>query len=156
MHMGKPDIFIKKIYNYLSVGGTIFIQDEDDGFNISYPRNKLIEDCKIIYEDSIESGDRNMGRKIPKLLTDNKFTNIQLYSSMVSSLDFNGEDKEILWDIYYNSDLWVVDGPQYFMKKSAYAAFERYKKKHSILKQMYLNGDFFITLGILFFSAQKL
>jgi len=96
-----------------------------------------------------------MGRKIPKLLTDSGFTNISLLSSTVSSLDFEGEMKEILWDIYYNSDFWVTDNPSFFSNIEAYNAYERYKENHSKLKEQYMKGDFFVTLGILFFSAQK-
>ncbi len=155
MHMNKPGDFLKKIYNYLSPGGTIFIQDEDDGFNVSYPNNKLIDSCRDIWKYSKESGDRHMGRKIPKLLTDSGFTNISLLSSTVSSLDFEGEMKEILWDIYYNSDFWVTDNPSFFSNIEAYNAYERYKENHSKLKEQYMKGDFFVTLGILFFSAQK-
>ena len=155
MHTKNPGNLIKKIYTYLLPGGTIFIQDEDDGFNVSYPKNKFIESCNYIWKHSIESGDRSMGRKIPKLLTDSGFINIHLLSSTVSSLDFNGETKEILWDIYYNSDFWVTDSQLFFDTTDAYDTYKKYKEHHAKLKEQYLRGDFFITLGILFFSAQK-
>lgn len=143
------------MYKYLSPEGTIFIQDEDDGFNISYPNNKQIDNCNIIWKHSLESGDRNMGRKIPKMLTDSGLTNIHLHSSTISSLDFNGQFKEVMWDIYYNPDLWVTDDPSYFDDIEAYKKLVRYKKCHASLKKRYLNGEFFITLGYLFFSARK-
>ena len=155
LHINKPDALLKKLYKYLSPEGTIFIQDEDDGYNISYPHNKLIESCNIIWKHSLESGDRTMGRKIPKLLTDCGFTNIHLLSSTISSLDFNGEFKEVLWDIYYNSDLWVTNSPAFFDNIDAYKALKRYQENHAKLKQQYLNGEFFVTLGYLFFSAKK-
>ncbi len=155
MHLKNPDFLLRKIYNYLSPGGYLFIQDEDDGFNVSHPQNQLIESCKFIWKHSVESGDRSMGRKIPKLLTDSGYINIHLLSSTISSLDFNGETKETLWDIYYNSDFWVTDNPSFFDNIEAYEKYKKYKDNHAKLKEKYLKGDFFITLGILFFSAQK-
>ncbi len=155
MHTSNPGEIIKKLYKYISPKGTIFIQDEDDGLNISYPNNKLLESCRLIWKHSKESGDRSMGRKIPKFLTDSGFTDIHLLSSSISSLDFDGETKEELWDIYYNSDLWVTDSPYYFDSIEAYNACMKYKENHAKLKEEYLNGGFFITLGILFFSARK-
>lgn len=156
MHMGNPEKFLKKIYKYVSIGGSIFIQDEDDGFNVIYPHNLFIEGyASSIWKHSKESGDREMGRKIPKLLTDANFTNIKLLTTNISSLDFDGEMKEHLWDMYYNSDLWVVDDSSYFDNKDAYNAYLKYKRKHAELKQRYMNGEFFISIGFVLLSAKK-
>lgn len=155
MHLADASRVLKEIYNYMNDGATIFIQDEDDGFNATFPKNKFLDDVLDIWEHSIESGDRHMGRKIPMMLRESGFTDVRLLSTTVSSLDFNGENKEQLWDMYYNSDLWVVDSASFFDSRLAYEKFLRYKDHHAELKARYMQGDIFATLGVLFLSAKK-
>lgn len=155
MHLADASRVLKEIYNYMNDGATIFIQDEDDAFNVTFPKNKFLDDALDIWEHSIESGDRKMGRKIPTLLRESGFTDVRLLSTTVSSLDFNGENKEQLWDMYYNSDLWVVDSASFFDSRLAYEKFLRYKEHHAELKAKYMQGDIFATLGVLFLSAKK-
>ena len=155
MHLADASRVLKEIYNYMNDGATSFIQDEDDAFNVTFPKNKFLDDALDIWEHSIESGDRKMGRKIPSMLRESGFTDVKLLSTTVSSLDFNGENKEQLWDMYYNSDLWVVDSASFFDSRLAYEKFLRYKDHHAELKARYMQGDIFATLGVLFLSAKK-
>ncbi|MBO7580112.1 MAG: TIR domain-containing protein [Bacteroidaceae bacterium] len=155
LHVEEPEKLLKKLHGYLSKDGTIFIQDEDDGVNLVYPRDKRLEDCFYIWKHSKESGNRIMGRTIPYMLSKNGYSQIKLLSSQITSLDFNGEMKECLWDLYFNSDLWVVDNASYFDDIKAFELLQTYKEGHSKLREEYMNGRYFIMLGIFYISARK-
>lgn len=155
MHLADAFRVLKEIYKYMNDGATIFIQDEDDAFNVTFPKNKFLDDVLDIWEHSNESGDRRMGRKISTMLRESGFADVKLLSTTVSSLDFNGENKEQLWDMYYNSDLWVVNSASFFDSRLAYEKFLRYKEHHAELKAKYMQGDIFATLGVVFLSAKK-
>lgn len=155
LHLKDPLLLLKKMKDFLSKNGSLFIQDEDDGLNVVYPYEKKIEDCFYIWDHSIESGDRYMGRKIPFFLSECEYSDIKIYSSAITSADFRGEKKECFWDLYFNSDLWAADHISFYDDIDAYERYLLYRKSHSELKSSYMNGQYFITLGIFFISAKK-
>lgn len=155
LHLGKIDDLLKNLHMLLNDGGTIFIQDEDDGVNLVYPHSKFFDDCFYIWEHSKESGDRKMGRKIPLCLKNAGFKNIRLLSTTVSSVDFDGKYKEELWDLYFNTELWSTDSASYFDNYEAYDLLKVVTQKHKEMKEDYMNGKYFILLGIFFYSATK-
>lgn len=155
LHLGKIDDLINNLYMLLNPGGTLFIQDEDDGVNLAYPDSKYFDDCFYIWEHSNESGDRASARKLPLVLKKANFKNIKLLSSTISSIDFDGQYKEELWDLYFNPELWSADSAAYF---DTYEAFDLYKtvsERHTEMKESYMQGKYFITLGIFFYIAVK-
>ena len=155
LHLDNPDDVLKNLYMFLKPGGTIFIQDEDDGANLVYPTSKYFENCFYIWDHSLESGDRRMGRKIPILLKEAGFKDIKLKSTTMSSIDFDGKYKEELWDLYFNPELWATDSAQYFDNYEAFSMLDGIKEKHSQMKDNYMNGNIFLTLGVLFLTAKK-
>lgn len=156
LHMGKVDELLKNLYMLLNANGTIFIQDEDDGVNLAYPSSKYFDDCFYIWEHSKESGDRKMGRKLPLLLKSAGFKNIQLLSTTISSIDFDERYKEDLWDLYFNPELWTTDNASYFDNYEAFDLLQTVIQKHTEMKEAYLNGKYFIALGVFFLIAEKL
>lgn len=155
LHIENPILLLQNLHAFLSEKGHIFIQDEDDGVNMVYPYDESFENCFYVWNHSIESGDRFMGRKIPFFLSKSNYSDIKILSSNITSLDFNGEMKDCLWDLYFNSDLWVANSPSFYDTPDAYERFLNYKKKHSELKKAYMNGNYFIMLGFFFIIAQK-
>lgn len=155
LHLGKVDGLLKNLYMLLNPGGTIFIQDEDDGANLVYPPSKYFDDCFYIWEHSKESGDRSMGRKLPLVLKEAGFKNIKLLSTTITSIDFDEKYKEELWDLYFNPELWSTDSASYFDNYEAFDLLKVVSQKHSEMKQDYLQGKYFITLGIFFYTAIK-
>lgn len=159
LHIKNPQELLKSLHEVLSTGGYIFIQDEDDGFNIAFQEDddepSFFNDCFYIWKHSKESGDRGMARKLPIYLKKAGFTDIELKSSVISSIDFGGKFKEDLWDLYFNPNYWVVDSEDYFDKRDAYEKCIEYKKKHRRQKLKYMKDKIFITLGVLIYVAKK-
>ena len=155
LHLGKVSDLLKDLYMLLSENGTIFIQDEDDGVNLAYPPSKFFDDCFYIWEHSKESGDRKMGRKLPSLLKEAGFKNINILSTTMTSVDFNEQFREELWDLYFNTDLWSTDSAAYFDNYEAFNLYEGVKEKHAEMKKAYMDGQYFIMLGIFFITATK-
>lgn len=155
LHIDHPDVFLKRIRTYLSEKGRIFIQDEDDGLNSVFPYEKSFDDCFYVWNHSIEAGDRFMGGKIPFYLEKDGYSEIKILSTSVTSVDFNGEMKECLWDMYFNSDLWVANDLSFYDKTDAYDRFLSYQENHLELRRAYMNGGYFVMLGIFFIVASK-
>ncbi len=159
LHLKNALPVLKALREVLSDNGYIFIQDEDDGFNSDYEEDTddptFFSDCYYIWEHSKESGDRKMARKIPLLLKKAGFSNVELKSSVISSVDFGGEYKEDLWDIYFNPKYWVVDSADYFDKADAYEKCIEYTKKHDKKKQKYMKDKIILTLGVSVYIANK-
>lgn len=155
LHIGQVDDLIKNLYMLLNPNGTIFIQDEDDGVNIAYPHSKYFDDCFYIWEHSKESGDRKMARKLPLILKNAGFNNIKLLSPTISSIDFDEQYKEELWDLYFNPELWAADNAAYFDNYEAFDLLKVVSQKHSEMKECYLQGKYFIALGVFFYIATK-
>ena len=155
LHIEKPQALLKSIYMFLNTGGTIFIQDEDDGFNIVDPMSKFFENCFYVWNHSLESGDRKFGRKLPLLLKSCGFKQIELKQTTMSSIDFDGKYKEELWDLYFNPVFWTTDSAHYFDNYEAFTLLEGIKEKHAETKNLYMNNSIFITLGVVIITAKK-
>lgn len=155
LHLGNLENLLKDLYMILNDTGTIFIQDEDDGVNLAYPNSKYFDDCFYIWAHSKESGDRKMARKLPLLLKDAGFKNIQLKSTTISSIDYNGKYKNELWDLYFNPDLWATDNASYFDTYEAFDLLKIVKEKHQEIRNEYLSGKYFIMLGVFFYIIKK-
>ncbi|MGN1372581.1 MAG: TIR domain-containing protein [Candidatus Coproplasma sp.] len=156
LHLGKVDNLLNTLYMLLNPNGTIFIQDEDDGANLAYPHSKYFDNCFYIWEHSKESGDRKMGRKLPLLLKSAGFSNIKLLSTTITSVDFNEKYREELWDLYFNPELWSTDSAAYFDDYEAFDLLKVVSEKHREMKQDYMQGKYFIALGVFFLTANKL
>lgn len=155
LHIKKPLFTMKMLHDHLAPGGRIFIVDEDDGLNIVSPDSEFFDDCFFIWSKSLESGDRHMGRKIPLLLSEAGFSDVNIRRSTLSSTDFGGEMKEVLWDLYFNPYLWSVPTADYFSDGRAFAKIAPYTLQHDAKKREYMDGKIFIMLGVMFFVATK-
>lgn len=155
LHLKNPFKVLKSLKSLLNDGGYLFIQDEDDGTNIVFPNSTFFDNCFHIWEHSIESGDRKMARKLPFMLSEAGYKNIELKSTTMSSIDYGEEEKEALWDLYFNSDYWDTTDASYFDDLKSFELLKMYKSKHASYKEEYMNGNIFITLGVFFFIATK-
>lgn len=155
LHINTHLFTMKILYKYLAPGGYIFIIDEDDGLNEVFPDTSFYQDCFYIWDKSRESGDRHMGRKIPLLLKEVGFPRVEVRRTTISSEDFGGEMKEVLWDLYFNPYFWTVPTPKYFYDPRAYAKIAPYTAAHDENKRQYMDGKVFIMLGVMFFLAKK-
>lgn len=155
LHVGDVENLLSNLYMLLNANGKIFIQDEDDGVNLAYPYCKYFDDCFYIWEHSKESGDRKMGRKLPLLLKNAGFNKIKLLSTTITSVDFDEKYKEELWDLYFNPELWATDSASYFDNYEAYNLLQVVVKKHTEMKRDYMQGKYFIALGVFFYIAVK-
>ena len=155
LHLGEIDDLLKNLYMLLNFGGTVFIQDEDDGVNLAYPRSQYFDDCFYVWEHSKESGDRKMARKLPLMLQNAGFENVDILSTTVSSVDFDGQYKRELWDLYFNPELWSTDDASYFDNYEAFNKLNIIMEKHKEIEEDYFNGKYFIMLGVFFITAVK-
>ncbi len=159
LHLKDPLPVLMALHEVLGENGYIFIQDEDDRYNVAAQINEssdsFFRDCFYIWEQSKESGDRYMGNKIPLYLAAAGYHDIQMKASVMTSLDFDGMYKEIMWDLYFNPTLWVVDSPDYFYREDAFALCAPYANKHAKEKAKYMAGETFLALGVPIFVAKK-
>lgn len=159
IHLETPLTVLKALKEVLNEGGYIFIQDEDDGLNLAYQDEDIepgfFSDCSYIWQYSKESGDRSSGRKIPIYLKKAGYKNIEMKTSVITSLDFGKELREDLWDLYFNPKYWVVESADDFYTKDAYERCLEYQKKHDKQKLRYMNDQIFITLGVPIYVARK-
>ncbi|MBQ6952204.1 MAG: TIR domain-containing protein [Clostridia bacterium] len=155
LHLDNVERIMGRIHDLLKRGGHVFIQEEDDGLNLAYPHFSYFEKCACIYEHSLESGDRKMGRKVPMYLKNAGFSNIVVKNSTITSEDFGGSIKEELWDLYYNPNYWDATSASYFDDIIAVEMLPTVIAEHDEIKEEYMKGNIFITLGILFFDAEE-
>jgi 2-polyprenyl-3-methyl-5-hydroxy-6-metoxy-1,4-benzoquinol methylase len=155
LHVGNPMCILENLRCFLTENGRIFIQDEDDGLNMIYPYDKRFYDCMYVWEHSLEAGDRKMGRKVPYYLSSCGYSEINILSTNISSLDFCGEMKDSLWDMYLNSDLWAANDVSFYDTPDAYERYIEYKKEYSRFHENYIRGHYFIMLGFVFITAKK-
>lgn len=155
MHIGNIDNVLSCLYALLNENGRIFIQEEDDGVNLAYPHSKYFDNCFYMWQHSKESGDRGMGRKLALELKKVGFKNINLLSTNITSIDFDEKYKEDLWDLYFNPELWAADSAEYFDNYEAFNLFQTVMDKHVEMKEDYMLGKYFITLGVFFYIATK-
>lgn len=155
MHLENSETLLNHLYIVLNSGGKIFVQEEDDGVNTVYPHSKFFDNVFYIWEHSKESGNRKMGRKVPLALKKAGFKSIQLLSTTITSIDFDGKYKEELWDLYFNPELWCTDSAEYFDTYEAFNLLKVVSQKHDETKEDYMNGKYFIALGLFFLVASK-
>ena len=96
-----------------------------------------------------------MGRKVPMYLKNAGFSNIVVKNSTITSEDFGGSIKEELWDLYYNPNYWDATSASYFDDIIAVEMLPTVIAEHDEIKEEYMKGNIFITLGILFFDAEE-
>lgn len=155
LHLKNPAKLIQIFYNVLSPEGYLFIQDEDDGMNFAYPANDFFDNCFFIWDHSLESGDRRMGRKIPTFLREAGFSKIDLKRSAICSLDWGGELKETLWDLYFNPYLWDANSDEYFDDVRCMQMMPDYVSQHDEMKRSYMRDEITVFMGLFLFLAQK-
>lgn len=155
LHLPDVGFVLKNAHSLLRDDGVIFIQDEDDGENIVFPDHPFFGDAFYLWDHSLESGDRRFARKIPSLLKESGFRQIKVQSTTISSLDFSEDRLEAFWDLYFNCDLWSADEPHYFDDSQSLAKLDDYRRQHASMKQSFLDGNYFILLGVFFILAGK-
>lgn len=155
MHVGNPKAVLGILRSFLTPDGTLFIQDEDDGLNLAYPQDDFFTDAFYLWEHSLESGDRNFARKIPGYLADCGYHDIALKSACISSLDCLEGTREAFWDLYFNCELWSADSPAYFDNDESLDKLSTYRERHPSFRKAFLEGKYFILLGVSFFTAKR-
>lgn len=155
LHTKNPGEILRIAGKFLRKDGYIFIQDEDDGVNLAYPNSEFFDSCFYLYQHSKESGDRHMARKLPLLLKQNGYYDMSLKSTSISSIDFNGEEKETLWDMYFNPAFWNASEAKFFDSIKSVDALKKVYEQHDSQKAAYMSGNCFVMLGIFFFTAKK-
>ena len=155
LHLGDPGQMLRAAGQLLKDGGTIVIQDMDDGANYNYPESRYFDDCYRIWTHCRDTGDRRMGRKLPGLLDQEGFRDIQVVSSSVTSLDENGHPDSNLWDMYFNTALWMGSEPEDFNDPRAMKWLEYCRQQHPDEQTRYLEGKLFINLGCVLVTAKK-
>ena len=155
LHLKDPGKALSSLRSFLKPKGFLFIQEEDDGLNFAYPQADFFKDAFYLWEHSLESGDRYFARKLPKLLKECGYRNINLLSTTITSLDFGKERLDAFWDLYFNIDLWSADSPEFFNNYDSLLKLENYRKEHQRFKRAFLRREFFITLGIFFYTVRR-
>ncbi len=155
LHIKSPKTLLTVLHDLLNPGGYIFIQEEDDGLNLVYPETAYFKNCFFIYDHSLESGDRTMGRKVPLHLKNAGFRDIQLKSATISSLDIPEGYREDLWDFYFNPHYWDATSASYFDDIRAVDLLPSLFSSHEKNKSAYLSGKVFLMMGVTFYTAQK-
>lgn len=155
LHLKDPGEVLSRLRSFLRPKGLLFIQEEDDGLNLSYPHADFFQDAFYLWEHSLESGDRFFARKLPKLLKKSGYRNIRLLSTTITSLDFGNDRLEAFWDLYFNIDLWSADSPEFFNNYDSLLKLKQYHKVHQRYKKAFMKREYFVSLGIFFFIAGK-
>lgn len=156
LHLAEPIKLLHILRRFLKKSGYLLIQDEDDGANIVYPSSSFFDNAFAIWEDSLESGDRHCGRKIPSYLNQAGFKTVCLLKCGVSNCNMTPEESNALWDIYFNYHLWLAADENTFRNVAkANLLLQEYKEKYEAHKAKYDSGNIFLQLGFLFFMAQK-
>lgn len=155
LHLDKPYDVIRDCYKLLKKGGIILVQDEDDSLNYhTCTRKAFFDNCFYIWDKSKESGYRQFGFWARMYLREAGFDDIELKSSVIKSEDLDRERREDLWDLYFNSDYWVV-GPEDFDEDDAWDKVLSHREVHHAYKEAYMNEDFDVTIGVVFLVGRK-
>ena len=155
MHLPDPASALRNLRPFLLPEGTLFIQDEDDGLNLASPADPFFTDAFYLWDHSLESGDRHSGRKIPGHLEAAGYRDVRLLSTTISSLDAGEELRESFWDVYFNCDLWSADSAEYFDDPGALDLLASYRERQQAYRQAFLDGKYFVLMGIFYFTAKK-
>lgn len=155
LHTEDPTELLKRIGSVMNPGAAIIIQDHDDGASLVYPQHEYFDNVFTLWKNARDSGDRNFGRKIPSLLRDAGFCNIALKESSFSSLDHHAAYKEVLWDFFFNADYWDIHDALDFHDPSVFNLYKECEKQHADMKARYMNGEFFLNLGMFVFIAYR-
>ncbi len=155
LHLKSPGEVLSRLRALLRPKGLLFIQEEDDGLNFSYPQADFFQDAFYLWEHSLESGDRHFARKLPHLLKESGFRTVNLLSTTITSLDFEKDRLESFWDLYFNINLWSADSPEFFNNYESLLKLDNYRKIHQKFKNAFLRREYFVSLGIFFYTAEK-
>jgi len=156
LHLQDPVAVLSKLRRFLKRGGFIFIQDDDDGVNITFPESNFFQLAYNIWGDSKESGDRKCGRKIPSYLKKAGYVNTSLKKCGITNIDLPAEMQSAFWDIYFNHHLWeALSDNMFYHVDETMKLLETYKRLYAGEKEKYDCGEYFIQLGFLFYIANK-
>lgn len=80
-HLSSPEEVLAEAFRLLGPGGTVAIFDIDDGLGIVHPETESLRRLEEAFKAWQEgfSGDREIGRKVPGLLDDAGFEQIEVY-----------------------------------------------------------------------------
>ncbi len=84
-HMSDSGLVLKKLWSFLSAGGSVYVRTCDDGLKIAYPKESIVQDIIAMTARVSRVSDRFHGRKIYTQMQKAKFENIRMKSFLIDT-----------------------------------------------------------------------
>lgn len=158
LHLEEPDDLLNALYPFLKRGGVLYIKDIDDRDNkASIDPQGIFEKSLAIADHNRESGNRNVGRKIPGWLKTFGYKDITCHLKGLSSRGMTKEQKQALWDTYFGfftgdtiAECEHTNGSKQSLYDLGWCTF--YLPK---MYELFMEPSFEYTLGFCVYTATK-
>lgn len=158
LHLKAPYIFLKNIRSFVKQGGKIIILDIDDGLNIAYPdRFHDFERVFQICDYCEKSGYRKGGRELFTYLSKVGMKNISLELLGISTMGMTFEEREQLFDVYFNFIPEVIEDmlEKYPENQNIQDDYNWINTRFTNIMEQFYETDFFFVLGFMIVTAER-
>lgn len=103
MHLNDPEKLLKRLKKYLKPNGSLIIAEANDGISDIFPngKNLLCGAMEILKRDKY-AGDREMGEKLPALLSECGYTEIETLCDYISAYAGEQKKKEDMFAVFFS------------------------------------------------------
>ena len=101
-HLNEPIRFLRKVRKVLNPGGAIIITGVDDGAELAYGDDNLVEEIVELSIKTKKMSDRFHGRKFFSYLINSGFSDINMFYGVQDTIDKTPEEKDFLFQYYFS------------------------------------------------------
>ncbi|MGN1399337.1 MAG: class I SAM-dependent methyltransferase, partial [Erysipelotrichaceae bacterium] len=102
IHLDDPQRLIKRLHKLTIGGGYILFQEPDDSGKICYPNEEVLKTIIDCFDALPWIEDRFFAKKIPKMLSDAGYKNIECLYNTIDTLNKSVEDRKKIFDITFS------------------------------------------------------
>lgn len=156
MHLRDPQRLLKTLRRFLKPDGLLFIVETNDGASSLTPdKNGLLADFLNILRQDMYAGNRNVGEKLPELLTACGYGNITVWSEKISASEGEVELKKDIFKTFFSylpDDVAILTSE--YPKNAEYRAWSAWlDNSFATLKQLVESESSSISMGMKILSC---
>lgn len=158
LHLKKPEKLLKLIAKFSDCNTVVIIKDTDDALKICYPGNEILQEEIEVYSRLrliSRYSDRFIGRKIPKMLMQAGFKNVECFQSKGTTLGKTLKERRDQYEVDFSYREYP-DFPEVDTDTTEFQALnKRNKELLRKIKKLFEKDDFFYLKFTFTFIAKK-
>ena len=158
LHLKNPQKLLETLASLSDENTVVIIKDTEDSLKVCHPHNEILQEEIELYSkirNMTRYSDRFIGRKLPKMLVDAGFRNVQSFEPKTTTLGRPLEQRKDLYKILFS----FRENPKFPESENNQEEYKQLCKRNkellAQLKLLFESEDFFFIQFTFVFVAKK-